>query len=402
MGKKVDWSSQSLIFEINNGLKTGYNEHEKCDAVIKSIASDSALRTYLEGKDNLNLKTMSRILRSHFKEPNATSLFTELSNSKQLPSECAQKYVVRLMSLRQKILFISKEDNYGYSEAFVEDRSLNAILFGLRNDNIRNKLRPLLKTSILADEDILENLMLATSDEQEHFQNFNKKRVDINSIESFDAIHSAIPPKYRSENPIIAEIKLLKAMHNSISSWKNTFEKRKQSRLPKHDTLPRRCTSCHQNNVSCCVHCFYCDSLELFLAGHLKQKQDQKNKKKITNGTSSGSEKIQNVNNIEKSRCCLNCKRAEKEVVNLFRCQNSSARLYCSSKCGTLDSDNHKIFWENIVALEKLEKNKKFSNFEISHDTLLKLNQQMKLVKPWNYDTSRNNMQENPFILNSA
>ena len=161
---------------------------------------------------------MSRILRSHFKEPNATSLFTELSNSKQLPSECAQKYVVRLMSLRQKILFISKEDNYGYSEAFVENRSLNAILFGLRNDNIRNKLRPLLKTSILADEDILENLMLATSDEQEHFQNFNKKRVDINSIESFDAIHSAIPPKYRSENPIIAEIKLLKAMHNSISS----------------------------------------------------------------------------------------------------------------------------------------------------------------------------------------
>ena len=33
---------------------------------------------------------------------------------------------------------------------------------------------------MLSDEDILENLMLATSDEQEHFQNSNKK--DINSI----------------------------------------------------------------------------------------------------------------------------------------------------------------------------------------------------------------------------
>ena len=33
---------------------------------------------------------------------------------------------------------------------------------------------------MLSDEDTLENLMLATSDEQEHSQNFNKK--DINSI----------------------------------------------------------------------------------------------------------------------------------------------------------------------------------------------------------------------------
>ena len=77
----------------------------------------------------------------------------------------------------------------------------------------------------------------------------------------------------------------------------------------------------------------------------------------------------------------MNCKRTEKEVVNLFRCQKCSAGLYCSSECRTLDSDNHKTFCENIVALEKLEKNKKFSNFDISYDTPLKPNQQMKLVK---------------------
>ena len=107
----------SLIFQINNGLKKGYSEHKVCDAVTKSIAPDLTRRTYLEWKDHLNLKTLSRIHRSHFKEPNATSLFTELSNSKQLPSESAQEFVVRLMSLRQKILFISKEGNYRYSEA---------------------------------------------------------------------------------------------------------------------------------------------------------------------------------------------------------------------------------------------------------------------------------------------
>ena len=165
----------SLIFQINNGLKKGYSEHKICDAVIKSIAPDLHFE-HLEGKGNSNLKTLSRILRPHFKEPNATSLFTELSNSKQLPSESAQEFVVRLMSFRQKILFISKEDKCRYSETIVQDRFLHTVLVELRNVNIRNELRPLLKNSILSDEDILENHMLATSDEQEHFRNFNKKK----------------------------------------------------------------------------------------------------------------------------------------------------------------------------------------------------------------------------------
>ena len=76
-GQKDRLNFSSLIFQINNGLKKEYGEHETCDAVIKCIAPDLAFRTYLVGKDNLNLKTLSRILRSHFKEPNAASLFTE-------------------------------------------------------------------------------------------------------------------------------------------------------------------------------------------------------------------------------------------------------------------------------------------------------------------------------------
>ena len=152
------------------------------------------------------------------------------------------------MSLRQKILFISKEDNCRYSEGLVQDRFLHAVLIGLRNDN-RNKLRPLLKNSILSDENILENLMLAMSDEQERFQNFNKKRVHINSIEPCDPIPSTIPPKHKSENPITAEITSLQATLDCISTWKGNFEKREQSRLPKPDALPHRCLSCHQSSV---------------------------------------------------------------------------------------------------------------------------------------------------------
>ena len=78
----------------------------------------------------------------------------------------------------------------------------------------------------MSDEDILENFMLAMSEEQEHFQNFNKKRVDINSVEPCDAIPSATPPDLKSENPIIAEIRSLRATLDSISTWKGNFEKR--------------------------------------------------------------------------------------------------------------------------------------------------------------------------------
>ena len=77
----------------------------------------------------------------------------------------------------------------------------------------------------------------------------------------------------------------------------------------------------------------------------------------------------------------MNCKRTEKEVINLFRCQKCSAGLYSSGECRTLDSDNDKAFCDNIIALEKLEKNKKSSNFYISHDTSLKADEQMKLDK---------------------
>ena len=78
---------------------------------------------------------MSKILRSHSGEPNATTLFTELSSANQIQNESAQKFVMRLMSYRQKILFVSNEDMCGYSEGLVQDGFLHPILVGLRNDN---------------------------------------------------------------------------------------------------------------------------------------------------------------------------------------------------------------------------------------------------------------------------
>ena len=101
-GQKEKLSFMSLIYQIQNRLKKFFSESNICDASIKSIPHDLSLRSYLEEKPDMNIASLRKILRPHFKEPNSSALFTALSNSRQAASESAQEYVMRLMSLRHK------------------------------------------------------------------------------------------------------------------------------------------------------------------------------------------------------------------------------------------------------------------------------------------------------------
>ena len=83
---------------------------------------------------------MSKILRYPFTEPNVTTLFTILSNSKQTQNYSAQDLSIILMVLRQNILFVSNEGRYGYREGLVQDILSHSFLVGLRNVNIRHEL----------------------------------------------------------------------------------------------------------------------------------------------------------------------------------------------------------------------------------------------------------------------
>ena len=72
---------------------------EICDAIVKNNAPGLPLRKYLEGKADLSLVPMSKILSFHFGEANAPTVFNELGNVKQMPAETAQEFVIRMMSL---------------------------------------------------------------------------------------------------------------------------------------------------------------------------------------------------------------------------------------------------------------------------------------------------------------
>lgn len=135
----------------------------------------------------------------------------------------------------------------------------------------------------MTDEDILENLLLALSDEQEHFAIFNKKTCRYkfcwfcwcNSQVKFTQLSLMFESNY-CWNTVI----------NSLSSWKDGFDKSDtckelKTRLTQnHDTLPRRCRNFHQNNVKRCFHCYHRGSLEHSLVNCLKQKRDKKLQRK--------------------------------------------------------------------------------------------------------------------------
>jgi len=131
-GQKDRLTFTSLSYQIESGKKKGYREIEIIHAVISSISPDLELRGYLEGKPDLNLPLLKKILRSHFKEPDSSTLFTHLSNGKQSSSETAIEYVIRLMNLRQKLLFVSDEDPYMYDAKLVQNKFLQAIFTGLK------------------------------------------------------------------------------------------------------------------------------------------------------------------------------------------------------------------------------------------------------------------------------
>lgn len=103
-GQKDHLTFSSQACQIEHGLSKGFPEVEIVDAVIRAIAPGMQLRSYLEGKVNLTLPTLRRILSCHYQEKSATDLYKQLSSEVQGAKETPQNFVIRALDLRQKIL----------------------------------------------------------------------------------------------------------------------------------------------------------------------------------------------------------------------------------------------------------------------------------------------------------
>lgn len=283
-GQKDRLTYQSLISQIETGLKKGYTEPEVVTAVIRSIQAGLQLRSYLEGLSGLTLPKLRKMLRFHFQEKSATELYQLLANISQSPKEDPQSFLIRALTTRQKIVFASQESDskIKYDEELVQGLFLHAVETGLADETIRAKIRPLLKNPSVADEDLIEAMSLAMSAESERANKFTQGKPvrPSTKISKVEAGASGEPKENNSsnqrENQILATLKAIQSELNTVQSEVASLQKKVDDKdyprnhppaegAARSDTMsrprsfyPRQCKSCYENKQMDCSHCFKC------------------------------------------------------------------------------------------------------------------------------------------------
>lgn len=241
-GQKDRLTFSSLARQIESGLSKGYPESEVTDAVIRAITPGLQLRSYLEGKENLTLPALRRILRSHYQERSATELYKQLTSEVQSSKETPQNFLIRAMDLRQKILFASQEveSSLKYDPALVQSLFMHTVLTGLQNDNIKSDLQPYLLQTSTSDELLLEKVNVACAYEKERQD--KKKHSAPSRVTHVNTVQSSESPVEKKNNTqqntailppdLLSEIKeirsdmvLLKGLRAEVSQIIETIQK---------------------------------------------------------------------------------------------------------------------------------------------------------------------------------
>ena len=203
-GQKDKLTYTGLSFQIANAVQRGFAEPDICAAVIKAIVPGEDLRTYLEMCPLLTLDIMIPILRAHFKEKDATSVFNELSNGAQKAGESENDFCLRLMGLRQKVLVMSKEEKGQYSADLVQSQFQKSLGTGFRREAVRQQLRSILKDPI-EDVQLLREISDVVLTETEHDAKIKSKGTPA-AVNVVDEKNQKNPTQPKPGNPIIAEI----------------------------------------------------------------------------------------------------------------------------------------------------------------------------------------------------
>ena len=145
----------NLAHQVVAGRHQGYEPPEIIAAIIRAVVPGLDLRSYLEGRHDWDLPSIMVILRTHFKEKDATAVFTEMGNASQGPDDTEHAFCMRMMGLRDKVMMLTWEEGGFYDDRLVQAQFQHALYTGLRNEDARHNLRPILRQHGLLDEDLL-------------------------------------------------------------------------------------------------------------------------------------------------------------------------------------------------------------------------------------------------------
>ena len=285
-------SYTSLNKQIESAIDKGYSEREIVDAIINAVSPSLHIRSYLESIKNLGLTELRKILRSHYCEKSASEAYQELTNIVQEASESPLTFLMRALKLRQHILLASQESGskIRYDQSLVQSVFLNAVETGLADDAIRNRIRPFLQMSNVADELLIREINTATTTESERSTKLGtRKRVTKSSQVSVATALEAseLPPQKPKEVKSAKQSNLLEsleAVKADVAMIKEAINAKQENKSAPRKSVrpPSACEDCITKNSSDrCDHCFICGSNEHFARGCRKRKQKQGNRGRL-------------------------------------------------------------------------------------------------------------------------
>ncbi|RUA05109.1 MAG: hypothetical protein DSY43_05325 [Gammaproteobacteria bacterium] len=276
-GQKDKLTYQSLISQIETGLEKSYSSKEIVIAVIRAVQPGLQLRSYLESVTDLTLERLRKFLRFHFHEKSATELYQHLTTLTQQPNEDPQSFLMKALTIRQKIVFASKESGSSitYDSSSVQSLFLHALETGLKDETIRAKIRPLTCKNDVSDEELIEAMFKAVSAETERSNKFNlpnKQKARVAAVESEPGTKE-----------VLLAIKSLKAEFSAMQSEVKTLrEAANQNQGQATAQKPtRHCDKC--KTAEECRHCFVCGGLN-HLARYCRSRNASGNERRLRPG----------------------------------------------------------------------------------------------------------------------
>ncbi|XP_039464082.1 uncharacterized protein LOC120437602 isoform X1 [Oreochromis aureus] len=163
-----DISYHGLCKQIEEGLKVKHTEGEIIQGVLRKPGQ---FKDMLISKDDLTLIELKSLLRSHLSEKSGSELFQELLSTKQHDHETPQQFLYRMIGLKQKVMFASRQENMGvaYETHTIQNVFLRTIHQGLlpKYSDIHNELKPLLSDYSVSDEALIRQVNKVSSEESE-------------------------------------------------------------------------------------------------------------------------------------------------------------------------------------------------------------------------------------------
>lgn len=271
-----DLSFNCLCKQIDEGLAEGFSEAEVLRTVLK-IIKPGTFKDMLMTKDTLTLAELKRFLKAHLRDKSSTELFQELSNAKQHDKESPQQFMYRLMGVKQRIMFASKQGtDFQYDSKLVQGVFLHSLYQGMNEkcSYIRRDLQPHISDMNVTDDFILEVITRSLREDTERKtrlgQVCKQKAISINTAQLDSDKQNAIQvqAEVQANRSAIQELtaqvsSLAKSLEKAITPVVNVATDNTYNPLPhiKQSAKPEvkgKCHQCVSQGHDTCSHCFRC------------------------------------------------------------------------------------------------------------------------------------------------